>query len=152
MNLSFGVQPDILVGWRSNDPPKRQVHLLDQKLDDALHAFHDVRNLVVNDPFAANQVSVEIDRLWPDYCPLWAGNVKWLLSHEAVTAVCVQGTERVAAFDPKPPVVKGSFWEAGRCYGNAAARSDPLRVRSASYGRSGDPGLDRGGGNARQVP
>jgi len=35
---------------------------------------------VVNDPFAANQVSVEIDRLWPDYCPLWAGNVKWLLS------------------------------------------------------------------------
>ena len=45
MNLSFGVQPDILVGWRSNDPPKRQVHLLDQKLDDALHAFHDVKNL-----------------------------------------------------------------------------------------------------------
>ncbi len=36
LNLSFGVQPDILVGLRGNDPAERQALLLDQKLDQAL--------------------------------------------------------------------------------------------------------------------
>jgi Peptidase family S41 len=37
-NLSFGVQPDILVGLRTDDPPRRQASLLNQKLEQALHA------------------------------------------------------------------------------------------------------------------
>jgi C-terminal processing protease CtpA/Prc len=38
LNLSFGVQPDVLVGLRTSDPPKRRAALLDQKLDQALDA------------------------------------------------------------------------------------------------------------------
>lgn len=36
LNLSSGVQPDILVGLRSDDSPRRQASLLDPKLDEAL--------------------------------------------------------------------------------------------------------------------
>ena len=38
LNMGSGVQPDILVGLRGDDPPKRQASLLYEKLDDALHA------------------------------------------------------------------------------------------------------------------
>lgn len=36
LNLSSGVQPDILVGLRVEDPSRRQASLLDQKLDEVL--------------------------------------------------------------------------------------------------------------------
>ena len=38
LNLSSGVQPDILVGLRGDDSPKRPAFLLNQKLDEALRA------------------------------------------------------------------------------------------------------------------
>ena len=38
LNLSSGVQPDILVGLRDDESPKRQAFLLDQKSDEALPA------------------------------------------------------------------------------------------------------------------
>ena len=38
LNLSSGVQPDILVGLRGDDSPRRQASLLEQKLDEALRA------------------------------------------------------------------------------------------------------------------
>jgi Peptidase family S41 len=37
-NLASGIQPDILVGFREDDPPKRRVSLLDEKLGLALDA------------------------------------------------------------------------------------------------------------------